>query len=171
MPFYLHLSIVLADLSSIGQFGKILLHKFREVLMLPLSLSILLLLQTKHPFLLFNSLLIRRDRISKFLCVIDLWFRRIDDVFVIVIFIIFRMLQVIFHMLFLWMSCISVEMEWLWLSWAEFLLFLPELLLYPFLLCFEVGDLLDVKLIILFCLLPFGFRRRIFLGNERQVLP
>ena len=61
MPFYLHLRIILTNFGSIRKFRKILLHKLGKVLVLPLSLRILLHLQTKHPFLLLHFLLIDRN--------------------------------------------------------------------------------------------------------------
>lgn len=171
MPFNLHFCIIFAYFSRIRKFREIFLHELGEVLMLPLSLGILMHLQTKHPFLLLYFLLIYRNQVCKFLCVVDLWLRRIDDVFVVVLFVVLGMRQVILFVLSLWVSCFCVKMEWLRLSWMKYLLFLSELLLYPLLFCLVIGDFFDVKLIGLHAILLFGFWGEIILGNLWQLLP
>lgn len=165
VSFYLHLCIVLAYFGSVRKFGKILLHELGEVLMLLLPLCILLHLQTKHPFLLLHFLLIHCNQVCKFLRVVDLRLRRIDDVFVVVLLVVLGMRQIVFFVLSLWVSCFGVEMEWFGFGWMESLLFLSELLLYPLLFCLVIRDFFDVELIGLLGLLFFGFWGRIFLGN------
>ena len=85
MSFYLHLSLILADLASVRQFAEVRFHELGKVIMASLSLKLFLSLLVCLFLLLLYSLLVGRNHIHEFLSIVYFWLFRIDYFLIVVV--------------------------------------------------------------------------------------
>lgn len=118
MPFNLHLGLVLTYFGSVWKFSKACFHKFGKILMPFLSFCILLNFLINFLLLLLDSLFISRDHICIFLSIVYLWFWRVNNFFVIIVFKWLGRMGSILILMF-WMPFLSMKMKRLRPCWME----------------------------------------------------